>query len=531
MKLLLGPILGIESESTYTIVFVSNEENNFQLVWLFDGVQKRSFPQIVKKLDSGVYYRFIIQIDLIQKEQQCKYWIENQIGEQVSNKYSDLWMFSIPGEKDVPRIYSCSCNGITKKDPDKYSPEDIERWKELIKTHDQYPGHILIMTGDQVYADSLWETIPYFDKIEKTLKDKNLLANHQISGKNLSDLRSQLNFFYENLYFKSWGYEAMAKAMASIPSIMIWDDHDIFDGYGSHEIEIQESQIVSEIYRTAEKYFSLFQIRTKKNVSLINPNGNHFASNLHFRNFEILVFDGRSQRTTSQVHSNDQYNEIKLHFNKISNIETNMENPKQPKVLLVVTAVPVSHFYYTGIIREAASWKGKNDFRKASKDDTIDQWSHPNHKLEHKQFLDMLCNLGDALCVEYVCILSGDVHSGGVARAFSDLPNEHSKINEAKYHCISQIISSPMVHSSHSWIQKNLLLLLTRSVSKIEGYELKIKNFGDSGSKTIHEKNFVVIYKKENRGLEAFIYSESLPSKKRPNHNYMIPKFYQDQVF
>ncbi len=42
---------------------------------------------------------------------------------------------------------------------------------------------------------------------------------------------------------------AFAELGARVPSLMIWDDHDIFDGWGSHPAGLQESPVALGLFR------------------------------------------------------------------------------------------------------------------------------------------------------------------------------------------------------------------------------------------------------------------------------------------
>ena len=49
--------------------------------------------------------------------------------------------------------------------------------------------------------------------------------------------------YYFHHYAVHWGYAAIGEGMRSIPSVMSWDDHDIFDGWGSYPEELQNSTV------------------------------------------------------------------------------------------------------------------------------------------------------------------------------------------------------------------------------------------------------------------------------------------------
>ena len=69
------------------------------------------------------------------------------------------------------------------------------------------------------------------------------------------ELEARIEDYYLNLYADRWlskergGWDAKTKpldaaqAMARTPTVMMWDDHDIFDGWGSYSCEMQHSPL------------------------------------------------------------------------------------------------------------------------------------------------------------------------------------------------------------------------------------------------------------------------------------------------
>ena len=71
--------------------------------------------------------------------------------------------------------------------------------------------------------------------------------------------------------------------LATIPSIMMWDDHDIFDGWGSYPEDLQTCDVYPEIYKAAVRHFRLFQLRSTRNVTLLAGGGtpSHYSGRRH----------------------------------------------------------------------------------------------------------------------------------------------------------------------------------------------------------------------------------------------------------
>jgi len=113
-------------------------------------------------------------------------------------------------------------------------------WHEA-RTQDQglQRFHLMLMGGDQLYFDSIWEDLP---KLKHWV---GLSRSKQLSFAVTPTLDKEIQDYYFSLYAKRWLPPARkpwataalnadaADAMARIPIIMMWDDHDIFDGWGS----------------------------------------------------------------------------------------------------------------------------------------------------------------------------------------------------------------------------------------------------------------------------------------------------------
>ena len=94
---------------------------------------------------------------------------------------------------------------------------------------------MLIMGGDQIYADSIW------DKVSSLDDWSSLKFEEQVVRKSTKKMTKQLDDFYSRLYKQRWSNEHMSLMLASVPNVMMWYDHDIFDGWGSFPRDLQNS--------------------------------------------------------------------------------------------------------------------------------------------------------------------------------------------------------------------------------------------------------------------------------------------------
>lgn len=283
--------------------------------------------------------------------------------------------------------------------------------------------------GDQLYGDSIWSSVPALQKWNK-LSHKEKTYSRRVS----KTLCEQIDRFYDRLYQERWNNAAMSMMLASAPSVMMWDDHDIFDGWGSFPADIQACPVFQQIYSTAKHYFELFQIRSKNNSTLLDKRADHYAFALTFRNYHILALDNRSERTLDQVMgSKTQWPLINEYLKTIDD----------DGHLLVMSGVPVVYrdFSFAESTMEATPWEEELT------DDLKDHWRSKNHQGERARLIHRLLdnvqrrtqNSPDCKTV----ILSGDVHIGCIGVIH----------NQAKNCKIHQVVSSGIVHPAPSRLQ------------------------------------------------------------------------------
>lgn len=502
-QILLGPLLGLEKDNTYSLIFVSSKEHDIGHLAVSLATDT-DYPLIsclhVTRLRSTFAYRFIFCFQAGDQSKEIKYEVL-ELGETLSDRFgNESWCFVVPGANQVPKIGFSSCNGNSKKLPQHQPNSDYVMWERLYKSHTTegltHAFHCLIMGGDQVYADPIWKSISYFKRHRLLGWHSNkAIVNHVIADDDLPILEAELEKFYESLYIESWSKPAVAKTLASIPSIMMWDDHDIFDGWGSQPPDLHASQLFQLIFKVAKKYFEVFQIRGKDNASRISDD--HYSLQLRFRNYEIFALDNRSHRTNFQVMSEEQFQGLESYLE--SGLFENVPDALQDqKVLLFSIPVPIAHLNYKARTESVLRWQLRHNFRYSFNDDALDHWDHGNHTGQQKRLLDFIFALADHTSPKYAHIISGDVHSAGAGRIVRESENSVRIVNE--------FISSPIVYKPVGKIAQFLLRRLSDEYSEVEGYKVGIHQFGfdPSKPKTIYQRNFGCFRKGEGQGLRVY---------------------------
>ena len=424
-KLALGPLLSVEDDNKYVICFLSKNDSDFSIF-----IDKEEIKaEKIGILKSGNFYRAEFEIKQSKKSKTITYNIlNNNTNSNTTDAFNrDSWSFYVPSSTEKPKFAYASCNGFSSPDLLAKTDEPYLLWDKLIEQHGNEPFSILIMGGDQVYADELWS------KVKELEEWSRLNMNDKIKRKATKAMIRNLDTFYESLYIKKWSDEQMSLCLASIPTVMMWDDHDIFDGWGSYPQELLDCDVYQNIFKTAKKYFEIFQIRSLKNQTLLTKDRTHFSFALKFRNYHILGLDNRTQRSIYQVMGNDQWKDLNTY------LDENILNDN----LLVLSAVPVVYrdFSLTENLVDFTSWQEELT------DDLKDHWRAKEHQGERMRLIMRLFMNIEKRKVSKrntrTVILSGDVHVGSLG-----VINDHKNQNK-----IHQVVSSGIVHTPPTYIE------------------------------------------------------------------------------
>ncbi|WP_250658641.1 alkaline phosphatase D family protein [Alkalimarinus coralli] len=468
MKLKVGPVLGFESGSIYTVCF--STDKSVQQAQLVLNNETISCLKVGETPSSSVW-RAECSVSPTPHAQEFTYKVklDNTTAKCQNNR--DQWTFVYPGSSDTPNIAYTSCNGFSSMDLMHKSQAPFRLWDKMTKQHAHKPVSLILMGGDQLYADDIWSTIP-------ELKKWNAL-NHKdkISRKATKTMCDQIDRFYDRIYQERWASESMSFMLASAPSVMMWDDHDIFDGWGSFPDKLQNCEVFQQIFKTAKKYFELFQIRSKHNKSLLDSDAQHYAFALKFNNYNILGLDNRTERTLNQVMGND------TQWPLVNEYLSNLDGDGH---LLVMSAVPVVYrdFSFSESVFDQTPWEEELT------DDLKDHWRSKEHQGERARLIHRLLENAqrrrsinpDSKTV----ILSGDVHLGCIG-----------VINDTARQCkIHQVVSSGIVHPAPSRLQWIGIMAVTNDRCEYldEGRNIRISMLTPfSSDKYIRQRNYVTL--------------------------------------
>ena len=355
--------------------------------------------------------------------------------------------FNVPVTDAAPRIVYGSCNGFSSMKLLKDTNDANALWKSVRARHDETPYDLMLLGGDQVYSDSIWEELPELQAWAS------LPIDDRASQIATPTLKAEIDRFYCELYIKRWSQAEPAAMFARVPSIMMWDDHDIIDGWGSYEDVLQMSDVYQTLFSAARDYFSLYQLHTDPADShpLTLPGQTEFSLGCRIGPVTIIAFDMRSERSEEQVLSLASWRAIYTWLEALPARDAN----DRVDHLLVMSSIPVVHPDF-GMLESALSmFPGKQSLE----DDLRDHWTSVPHRQERLRLIHRLLDFAMQKSCR-VTILSGDVHIGAIGVVRSD----RSDKSDSGSRVLNQLTSSGIVHPAPPGM---VLFFLENVVGKI----------------------------------------------------------------
>ncbi len=379
----------------------------------------------------------------------------------------ERWRIHLPARGGPLRIAFTACNGSEGELTGSHEPERNALWRQLAAEHARAPFHLLLHGGDQLYADSLWQEVPELAAWQR------LPAKRRRAAPFPPELAADVADYYFTRYCWLWGQPELAALLPGIPSLMMWDDHDIFDGWGSHDPEWQACPVFQGIYAAAREQFALFQLAARPDQ--LPADGFWDRGGAQF-GWAYPVLDGigvvapdlRSERDRHQI----------MGARGRSALHRQLERMREHRHLLLVSTVPLLNASAPALERLYEALPGHQYFQL----DLRDQWRSISHRDEWLQLVRDLLAFS-ATTGARVTALSGEIHLGALAVAARDRTR------------IYQITSSGIVHPPPSAPVVALLdWMSTGPAEEIEpGLDLKLLTIPGHGRRFLGARNWLAL--------------------------------------
>jgi hypothetical protein len=348
---------------------------------------------------------------------------------------TESFRFQAPPTSSQLRLAFVSCNGSEQDQPGAPAlPAQNAMWQHLNERHTTAPFHLMLQGGDQIYADSLWRRIPTLT----AWKEKS--RREQFEAPFPPELAEEVRAHYFDCYLTHWSRPELRTALASIPQLMMWDDHDIFDGWGSWNDRYQNSPTYRGIFKAAREAFNLFQRGQKSSLTE--------AASWAVRLGEVGIIapDLRTLRSRSEVLGDPGWRWLLQTLQQLDGC----------KELIVVSSVPLATAHFsaldpilTGLPSAVMKHIPHRWNPKQFADDIHDQWRVPAHRQEWRSVLTALLDFGQRNDAR-VTVLSGEIHLG----ARSTIRRDHESMVQYIASGIAHQPAHPLVTWACEWLSR-----------------------------------------------------------------------------
>ncbi len=290
---------------------------------------------------------------------------------------------------DVNLAY-VSCNGQEHGDLDRPDETRNAMWRRLGERHREAPLHLLLHGGDQIYADEVPRAHPLSRDWPKSVSSDPPEAE-------LAAMTRALDAAFFARYTAQFAQADFAWLAARVPSLAMWDDHDICDGWGSLPAPKLDSAVGRRLFATARTHFLIFQLGVGPcplPPPFLDPQGRSLTWSLDLPGLRIIAPDLRSERRPDRI----------LGPGGWPLLERALEAGAGRRVLLL-SSVPLLGPRLSLLERAMALTPWMESFE----DDLRDQWQSRAHRAEWQKLLRVLMAL-HAQPETRVTALSGEIH-------------------------------------------------------------------------------------------------------------------------
>ncbi|WXC54360.1 hypothetical protein SNK03_000363 [Fusarium graminearum] len=400
------------------------------------------------------FWRFNIEVELREGQQQRIAYRINR------GPATGFW---VPAKGETMNMMFHSCNGFSSSvKPDELSGPD-PMWRDVLNSHQSRPFHLMIGGGDQIYNDCVSKECSLF---KEWLNIRNPVHKHTAAL--TPEMQNELETFYLERYCMWFSQGLFGLANSQIPMVNMWDDHDIFDGYGSYPHHDMKSPIMSGLGAVAHKYYMLFQHQsimtelenTEPSWILGNEPGpyiNELGRSLFLSvgsKVGLLAVDCRTERTEHDVVSDKTWEKImnrlyaEVRRGQVEHLLVLLGIPiAYPRLVWLENILtsrlmdPVKALGRTGVLGKALN---NIDGGVEVLDDLNDHWTAKSHKQERSVVIEDLQDLAIDKSLR-VTILSGDVHLAAVGQFYSNPKLGLAKHKDPRY--MPNIISSAIANT------------------------------------------------------------------------------------
>lgn len=328
-------------------------------------------------------------------------------------------------------VAAVSCNFTVREG-------EARRWQHLLEAQVR-TGRVstVLHIGDQVYLDTA------FGQSIQDVRDRG----------RTDQVRRDITARFRRVYEYAWNYAPTREVLATASNLMIWDDHEVRNGWGSHERDRDPESSRHWVGAIARRLFQDFQRRLWAEP---DESARHEAHAHVYGKVGIVFLDQRGARSFAFDDQRPYLGRVQWQW-----LRDTLSSAAFAEVtaLVMVTSVPL---LYVG--------EGAAAFGGLAFSDLRDQWSHPKHRSEQLELATLLRDWKGASPRRAVMVLGGDVHVGGRTVV------EQLDIAGRWNHVFDQLITSPITNEPPGALAFFGLKELLLKRDEVLGEELRFRH-------------------------------------------------------
>lgn len=399
-------------------------------------------PQKLSELPDHVAWRY----DFILAAHDTGYTLEGKHHPVASDMRGDM------------RMGFVSCNGEESGDLGRDDAERNAMWARLADRHRAAPLSILLQGGDQIYADEATHGHPLSEDWPLSVPD----APDETA---LADLRDHLRRRFAERYILALGSAPCVTLMAQVPTLAIWDDHDICDGWGSLPDDRIGSAVGQTLFQVAREMCLIFQmgaVEADLPDLCLTPDGISLGWMRKLPGVTLVAPDLRSERTMQQVMGDAGWAGVAA-------------ATPDPGHVFVVSSVPLLGPRLS-LIEGFVRWlPGIQKYE----DDLRDQWQSHAHRDEWRRMLRETLRFHGS---GPVTVLSGEIHLA---------TRGEMAVGDGKIH---QLVASGIAHRAPpKGFARGLGLLAGLGAAPFPDHPIRILPLPGHSQTYVGERNFLIL--------------------------------------
>ena len=485
MSTLLGPLLqflGVQNQCWCVSVLVVTDTATAPT--LQSAAAADPFALLCNLQSGARVWRATLAVNLAADAQRVSYSVDGQ----TNTLY-------VPAQDESPRMAYGSCNGFSSPSLMKGVADKNALWKRLMNLHEGRerinersfgPYHLVLMGGDQVYSDTLWQDPTCPDMVAWS----ELPRHERRQAPWTPALQQQVTAFFERLYLRQWSQPEVAAIWANLPSVMMWDDHDIFDGWGSYPLLDHDCPVYQGVFAVARTFFALFQRHSLVDAPppCTLPQQGAFTAGYRMGNTGLLALDMRSERSPERQNGGNLQCAQVLSEASWKAAYQWLDAQEGLTHLLLMSSIPVVHPSFELLEKLLGVLPGQQELE----DDLRDHWTSMPLRAERLRLIHRLFQFSqDKGC--RVTVLSGDVHVAALG-VLESRRNAADTNAQANAQIITQLTSSGVVHPPPAAMVRFFLENACMRVEAVDrGINAAMYEFPASVRRVIGARNFMTL--------------------------------------